>query len=40
MTNYLKQWYAKMYEQTGDPNYHKGAYGHLPGKDLRKYLVE
>ena len=29
-----------MYEKTGDPNYHKAAYGHAPGKDLSKYLKE
>jgi hypothetical protein len=40
MTDQFKNRYADMYEKTGDPNYHKAAYGHLPGKDLSKYLVE
>ena len=40
MIEQFKNWYADMYEKTGDPNYHKAAYGHAPGKDLSKYLVE
>ena len=40
MTEQFKNWYADMYEKTGDPNYHQAAYGHAPGKDLSKYLVE
>ena len=40
MIEQFKDWYAGMYEKTGDPLYHKAAYGHEPGKDLSKYLVE
>ena len=40
MNDLFKIWYVNMYEKTGDPNYHEAAYGHAPGKDLSKYLVE
>ena len=40
MIEQFKNWYADMYEKTRDPNYHKAAYGHEPGKDLSKYFKE